>query len=925
MEIQVTYALELRGITTIYPADHFIANRDVSLSIRAGEVLCLVGENGAGKTSLMKVLNGFIRPARGEILVKGEPVIFSSPLGAARLGIGMVHQHFMLFPDFTVAENAAMGLEPVKAGFVYDTKRAEEAVEALIQEHGFSISARDRVSDLSVGQMQQVEIVKLLYRNAEILIFDEPTAALTEQEAAALFSRLRLLARAGKSIILITHKLSEVKQVSDRVAVMRKGELAAVRETACVSEHELSRLMLGREAPARDAPRKRRKRGRGTGVLSFDKVSVKRRKQARPLLNELTFTARAGEILAFAGAGNSGLEELEAVLGGLLPISSGRITHKGGDISRLNAAGLRKQHLAYVPADRLHVGTEARALISENIMIVRRRELARRCGLLNRAAVSRFCHALFERFAIRGNEFLRIGSLSGGNIQKLILAREIDLLERGGDYIVFSKPAWGLDVAASSAVYERIIQLREKGAAILLLSSNIDEIISLADRVLVLYRGSIAAELDAHGPEPRLRERIGAYMLGLRRGAAAQSTGGAAEAREAAARPSGPTGGGRPAPLPREAQGGASQARAARLPPPPRQTRRAAPQPPRRRTRGPWKRIGGMALMVTAALAALVMLGFLFSKTPLRTLRYFFFGPVQSIYYFGNMLNSAVPLIFGGLGASIAMRSNNLNLGGEGQVYIGGFISAVAALALAPLGALGAAAGLLAGALGAGLIAGASGFLKAAWGASELTSTFLLSNILLLIVDYLITGPFLDSETSLQSTAKIAPWFRLPKILPPSSLSAALFCAVAVLILVYFFLYHTLMGYEMRISGLNETFARYGGIDTAKSIVSAMFLSGALYGLAGGMAVYGTYYAAVKGFSAGMGWNGLAVALIARSRPQAVIPAAIFFAWIESGASLAMQFSDVTIELASVAQSVVFFMASSAVIRAIFTPMKRQG
>jgi simple sugar transport system permease protein len=327
-----------------------------------------------------------------------------------------------------------------------------------------------------------------------------------------------------------------------------------------------------------------------------------------------------------------------------------------------------------------------------------------------------------------------------------------------------------------------------------------------------------------------------------------------------------------------------------------------------------------MALIVLAALIVLVILAFLFSETPLRTLHYFFLGPIQNIYSFGNMLNSAIPLIFGGLGASIAMQSNNLNLGGEGQVYIGGFVSTIAALTLAPLGIAGAAMAMLAGAIAAGLVAGVSGFLKTKWDTSELITTFLLSNVLLLIVDYLITDPFLDSETSLQSTAKIAQEFRLSKILPPSALSTALFFAIAAVILAYFFLYHTLMGYEMRISGLNSTFARYGGVNTAKSNVLALFLSGSLYGIGGSMAIYGTYYATIKGFSTGMGWNGLAVALIARSQPQAIIPAAIFFAWIESGAYLAMQFSDVTIELASITQSVVFFMASSTVIRTVFKP-----
>jgi simple sugar transport system ATP-binding protein len=523
----LTYILELREITTIYPADHFMANRNVSLSLRTGEILCLVGENGAGKTSLMKVLCGFIQPAQGEIFVKGNPVSITSPLGAAQLGIGMVHQHFMLFPDFSVVENVVMGREPVKMGFVYDIKTAVERVNALIKAHEFSIKAHDRVSDLSIGQLQQVEIVKLLYRNADILILDEPSAALTEQETVSLFQTLRLLAKGGKSLILITHRLSEIKRISDRVAVMRKGELVALRETAHVDEYEISQLMLGRDInrtrqtmSQEDAPQYAAQKA----VLSFNKVTVKRRKQEQPLLNELSFTAHGGEILAFVGAGNSGLEELEAVLGGLLPISSGIISHRGTDISRMNAESLRKRNLAYVPADRLNVGSEARALISENIMIVRRREMARH-GILNRAAISHFCHTLFERFAIRGNKSLRIGSLSGGNIQKLVLAREIDLLERGGDYIVFSKPTWGLDVAASNAVYEQMTELRQRGVAILLLSSNLDEIIALADRVLVLYRGSIVAELDTRPPDADLRELIGAYMLGIQHDDSAQVAG----------------------------------------------------------------------------------------------------------------------------------------------------------------------------------------------------------------------------------------------------------------------------------------------------------------------------------------------------------------------------------------------------------------
>lgn len=330
----------------------------------------------------------------------------------------------------------------------------------------------------------------------------------------------------------------------------------------------------------------------------------------------------------------------------------------------------------------------------------------------------------------------------------------------------------------------------------------------------------------------------------------------------------------------------------------------------------------GMILILFISLAVLVVLAFLLSKTPGKTLSLFFAGPFRNTYYLGTMINSAIPLIFGGLGAAIAMRSGNINLGGEGQIYAGALVTTAVALALEPLGIAGAILALAAGSLVAGCIAGLSGLLKNRWNTSELITTFLISNALMLITSYFITGPLMDPDTNLQSTRKIAESFRLPLIMPPSNLSAALFYAVAAVVVVHVFLYRTRVGYEIRLSGLNGVFARYGGINTGWSMILSMFLSGFLYGLGGGMAIYGTYYATMKDFSSGMGWNGLAVALIAQSRPAAIIPAAIFFAWIGSGARLAMQFSDVTFEIASIVQSVVFFLVTSVVLRDLF---KRKG
>jgi simple sugar transport system ATP-binding protein len=419
-----------------------------------------------------------------------------------------------------------MGIEPRKALLFYGFAEAEKRVNAVIKAHRFSVDAGTRVGSLAVGQMQQVEILKLLYRNADILILDEPTAVLTDQEIASIFDTFKLLAGAGKSIILITHKPGEIKRISDRTLIMRNGEAAAILETKDVGERELSRLLMGEGArPAANAPPqekagrdKSRKAGK-TPVLSFEEVTVLRRKQKRPALNSVSFTVYSGEVLGCAGVGGNGLGTLEAVLGGFLPVTRGRILRRGKDISALKPRFLRKPALAYVPGDRLSVGTAPDASVAENMMIKRRREFFPR-GFLDNKALSHFTRGLIERYGIDGKAEQSLRSLSGGNIQKLILAREID---RYRDCLVFSEPTWGLDVSASRYVYGQIGLLRGRGAAVILISSNMDEILFNADRILVFCRGAIVAEIanplaGREGEDEeraRLKEEIGSYMLGL--------------------------------------------------------------------------------------------------------------------------------------------------------------------------------------------------------------------------------------------------------------------------------------------------------------------------------------------------------------------------------------------------------------------------
>lgn len=499
--------LEMRGITKIYWQKELRANNRVDLNVEKNEIHAIVGENGAGKSTLMKVLYGMEQPEEGEILLNGKQVKIDSPLTANTLGIGMVHQHFKLISDFSVAENVVLGIEPRHNGFFFDRMKADAKVAEVIEANGFSIDPGRKISSLTVGQMQQVEIIKTLYRQADLLILDEPTSVLTEQEIQALFATLRRLRDGGKTIIIITHKLNEVKEISSRVTVMRKGKVVAVRKTAEVDEKELSKLMVGKSVLFDFA---KSKNSCGATVVELQDVTVLQRGQERPLLNHINLEVRSCEIVGVAGVSGNGLGVLEDVTAGLRNVSSGAILHNGEDVTGMDTLWLRKQGLAYVPADRLFRGSSLGSSVRENLIIARHHDFLK-AGVIRRKEVQAFAENLIEKFDIDGNSSIPIGLLSGGNIQKVILARE---LAGETDFIIFSEPTWGLDVASSQFVYEKILEMKDSGAGVLLISSNLDEILSLADTVVVMYRGKIVAKLPN---EVKLdKELIGEYMLGLR-------------------------------------------------------------------------------------------------------------------------------------------------------------------------------------------------------------------------------------------------------------------------------------------------------------------------------------------------------------------------------------------------------------------------
>ncbi len=499
--------VEFNHVTMEFPGVR--ANDDVSLSIHKGEIFALVGENGAGKSTLMNILYGILTPTAGEVTIKGRKVTDFSPKQAMALGVGMVHQHFMLVPSFTVAQNIVLSREPKKHGLFYDLKAANESVAALSREYGLQVNPTDVVRELSVGLQQRVEILKALHRGADVLILDEPTAVLTPQETDELFAVLRrVAAEKGMTIIIITHKLYEVMAISHRVGVMRQGRLIGVEETKNVNERILSSMMVGREVlqdPVEKKDLAKDVRITVSGLTVPDNRGL-------PAVQELSLEVRSGEILGIAAIEGNGQSELLEAITGMRPYT-GTITVNGTDIQGLTPGKIRALGLAHVPEDRLATGISRDADIAENLLVGKHKnkEFTKLGFHQNKAAISQYAQGIFEKFDIRAAGIdTQAGSLSGGNMQKVVIAREFSY---EADIYIIAQPTRGVDIGAIEFIHNRILEKKEAGAAILLCSADLDEVLRLSDRVITLYEGRITGEFDKDHLE---KTEIGYYMTGSR-------------------------------------------------------------------------------------------------------------------------------------------------------------------------------------------------------------------------------------------------------------------------------------------------------------------------------------------------------------------------------------------------------------------------
>ena len=507
MEQSPQYVIEMLHITKEFPG--IKANDDITLQLRKGEIHALLGENGAGKSTLMSVLFGLYQPEEGEIRKNGKPVKINDPNDATALGIGMVHQHFKLIDVFTVLDNIILGAEDTKMGFL-QKKAARQKVQDLSQRYGLRVDLDARIEDITVGMQQRVEILKMLYRDNEILIFDEPTAVLTPQEIDELMEIMRSLTKEGKSILFISHKLNEIMAVADRVTVLRKGRYVGTVNTCDTNKQELSNMMVGRpvqlevvKEPAKPTD----------VVLKVRDLCVPSHTHKRNAVDHVSFDARAGEILCIAGIDGNGQTEFIHALTGLDKSNGGTVTLCGKDISHASIRR-RGECMSHIPEDRHKHGLVLDFTLEQNLVLQRYKEPEfEKGGFINKDAVRAYAERLIEEYDIRSGQgpVTTARSMSGGNQQKAIIAREVD---RNKPLIVAVQPTRGLDVGAIENVHKELVKQRDAGKAVLLVSLELDEVMSLSDRILVMYEGEIVGEFD---PKQITVQELGLYMAGAKR------------------------------------------------------------------------------------------------------------------------------------------------------------------------------------------------------------------------------------------------------------------------------------------------------------------------------------------------------------------------------------------------------------------------
>ncbi|MDR2380433.1 MAG: ATP-binding cassette domain-containing protein, partial [Bifidobacteriaceae bacterium] len=772
-------ALELRGITKKF--GDFIADENISLRIMPGEVFALLGENGAGKSTLMNVCYGILQPTTGQILLEGQPVTIPGPTAARMRGIGMVHQHFKLVPSLTVADNVFLGAEPTTKWRSLDRESMTARVAEVSERYGLRVEPNATVDTLSAGMRQRVEIVKALCFDAKILILDEPTAVLTPQECVGLFEVLRQLSANDRSVVLITHKLPEVKAVSDRVAVLRRGRLVSVGPTSDFSESQLATLMVGRHV---DLARKNpppAERVSGASALICREL-VLSGPDNRLLLDRVSFDLRGGEITGLAGVEGNGQTELVETIAGLRTPDNGRISLNGVDITTMSPAGRRSLGLAHIPEDRVRSGVSTASSVQANIVGGFLKSMLFRLGFVRPKPARQWVERIIQRYDVRGARApTRVGELSGGNMQKVVVARE---LESTPSVLLAAQPTRGIDIGATEFVHERLREQAVSGGAVLLVSADLTELLNVSDRILVMYKGRVVAQFE---PEESLVPRIGLAMAG------------AADERDQyhPPEPSEPL--------------GAPQFR-------PDSIRATLDEPliePGNAARSSSfversiETLSQPILAVGAALVVGLLIIIALGANPGQAFESLLLGSFRSEHNLSGMIAQATPLLIIAVSVYVSFTAGIFNVGAEGQMYLGSFFGAYTALTLSDLpGPLLIILCFLAGALAGACWALLPGVLNAYFNVDILVSTLMFNYIGISLTTFFVSGGLRDPAAGITGTRTVPEQAWLPTLLGYGGANIGIFIGVALLAVTGFVVKRSSWGLQARFVGENREFAR---------------------------------------------------------------------------------------------------------------------
>ncbi len=880
-----TPLLELRHITKAFGPK--VANDDISLSVLPGRIHALVGENGAGKTTLMTMIAGTAQPDSGTILFDGREARITSPQKASALGIGMVHQHFKLVPSLTVAANVFLGRELRSQRGTLDAKRMEAEVSALSERFGLEIDPQAKVSTLSVGLRQRVEVLKALSHDTRLLILDEPTAVLTPGESDELFAVIRSLAAKGCAVLFISHKLGEVLEIADTITVIRDGRSIDTRPAAGLSQADIAQMMVGREVLLRIAHTPAKP---GAPVLDVAGLTVVDERGVT-VIDDLALQVRAGEIVGIAGVEGNGQSELAAAVAGMQGVDAGRITLAGADISRASVAARRAAGLAYIPEDRHAVGIGPAMSVTENLIPTHLTAPVARHGWISGSSAEAFARRLISGFDVRGAQpSTTISTLSGGNIQKVVIAREF---ESSPKVLMVSQPTRGVDVGAMEFVHNAIVSQRDQGAGVLLLSADLNEVMSLSDRLLVMFRGQIVAEFTQ---ENMSEAAVGLAMAGIPPQAEdlarAQASHDAVVAERAAAAVAA-NGSDAPAapreatPVPQEREGIAQRLGRSCL-----AALRGSAQPV-------------MAIALSLVIGAIVILAL--GENPLAAYTELFFSNFRAPFGMAALISQFIPLAVLSAAVIISFRAGFFNIGGEGQLFIGAFCGAWAGFTFTDLPApLLTVVMMLCGMLGAMVWGAIPGALLAYWRVDIIVTTLMMSTIATLLTAYLVTGPFRDPGAGLAASPKILPEARLPMFSAPYGFGMDLVVALLIVIALGLVLTRSVWGLRVRQLGEMNRFAEYTGVNPKMMSIQVMAISGAVAGLAGTLFVLGPNGGRfLQTFSPGYGFLGITVALLARLNPWAAIVAAAFYANMMAGSNAMQLNTSVPFPLVNVLQGLI--------------------